>query len=471
MRSGGFEKLGLRLKALCEKIPAWKVFAFCSFIFVMTQYSDLLYWKFLKTPFFSDTNQYYSYLPATFIYHTANFKCPTEYYLISTPTKDLVPKMTMGVSVMESPLFAIGHFLAGKNEYPQDGYSPPYIWSIYFGIILYVFIGLWFLYRSLLMFFRPLISILTVFAVFYCTNLLFYTISLGTMSHSFLFSLYSVFLFATLKWQREGKQGYLVLASFLCGLCTLIRPSDFLLLLVPAFIGISNKESWKAKWSYLLSIKGTILLSVLVFALTVCPQFIYWKIHSGHFFFDTYVNEKFYFNDPQIRRFLFSYRKGLFLYAPIMVFAFLGFIPLYIRHRSVFWAVVIYNCLNIYLLSCWWDWTYSASFGNRAMIQSFAILALPLAAMFSWMIDSFAAWWKRTVAFSFVAYLVYFCFTLNLSMSHKFIGGWLHYSDMSKEAYWFVLKKDVMTGEDGEKLQKMFSPFQTEQMRRGLRDQ
>ncbi|HXC04790.1 MAG TPA: glycosyltransferase family 39 protein, partial [Bacteroidia bacterium] len=320
-----------------KKTSLWTVFALLSFFFLANNYNDLIYWKPWKKPFISDAAQYYSYLPASCIDKSHNTSNP-EIALIKTPNGGFVPKMSMGVAVMESPFFFLGDWIANHNEYEPNGYTPPYIWCIYFGTILYVMAGLWCLYHTLLLYFKPLPALLTVFAVFYATNLFFYTVSYGQMAHSFGFTLFCFFLYAAVRWQREKKSKYLFWCAFLGGLIFLVRPPDILLFIILPFLGVSNWNDLKDNFLFIWESRLKIVLAILLFLLTLSPQLIYWKIHTGHFYFDAYIGEHFFMTDPQLLNMLFSYRKGLIPYTPVMALAFIGFIPLYIRHRPLFWA-------------------------------------------------------------------------------------------------------------------------------------
>jgi len=450
----------------------WRCFILFSIVFVSINYSDLIYWKRQKTPFFQDTNQYYSYLPAAFIHHAVLFNCPADYWPVATPNGKAVSKMTMGVAVLESPFFFIAHVIANIDGYPDDGYSAPYIWANYWGVILYVFVGLLLLYQSLILFFKPLTAFLSVFSVFYATNLLFYTISLGQMSHAFLFFLYSAFLFFLLRWDKTNKARFLYLLAFIAGLIAITRPPDMILFILFPLLGVYNRQTMRIRLASLISERKQLLVAAVIFLLTVSPQLIYWKINAGQFFFDTYAGERFYFSDPQIINFLFSYRKGLFAYSPIMMLAFIGFIPLYIKHRSLFWAVLLFTGINIFVLSSWYDWTYSASFGNRAIIQSYAILIVPLAAFFELVTGMFRKEWINAIATFLIGVVIYCCMSLNITMTKAYKNGLIHYSDMSKEAYWYLFNKEQLPPEKLGELYKLYKPLDIEAMKLGQkRDQ
>ena len=62
------------------------------------------------------------------------------------------------------------------------------------------------------------------------------------------------------------------------------------------------------------------------------PQMIYWKEMTGRWLYFSYgSDERFFFGDPAIIKGLFSYRKGLFIYTPLLLFAFAGVISLWLK--------------------------------------------------------------------------------------------------------------------------------------------
>jgi len=444
------------MKNLRSRLTFWHLFLVVSILFLVFKYNQYGHWKDWKTPFVQDADQYYSYLTSTFIHHDSYFHFPNSYWLASAANGEAVPRYTMGVAVMEAPFFFSGDAIARLFNYPVDGYSPPYVWSICFGVMLYVFTGLYFLYRLLLFYTRPVISILVVAAVFYSTNLFYYTISWGVMSHSFGFTMFCIFLFSIIKFYKEKAVPFLFIAAFAAGMMTLIRPPDIIVLLIPLLLGIHSKDAFREWRLFLWSKKSYVVLASVLFLLTVCPQLIYWKLHTGQFLFYGYGDEHFYFKDPQVVNFLFGYRKGLIPYSPVMILAFLGFPVLYWKNRELFWPLFLFNVLNIYVLSCWWDWSFGGGFGNRALIQSYAALAIPMAALLNALFLAFKAQWMRRVSLVAITSVLLFFSTFNLWIIRKYMNGIIHWGYMTEEAYWFVMTKNKFTPEDKAALEKMY---------------
>jgi len=98
-----------------------------------------------------DVFGYYLYLPLKFIYHDLGLhdesivhsileqynNSETFYQAIRLPEGNHVMKYSMGLSILYSPFFFIGHIIAKLSGYAADGFSDPYQFSIFFGGIIY----------------------------------------------------------------------------------------------------------------------------------------------------------------------------------------------------------------------------------------------------------------------------------------------------------------------------------------------
>ena len=146
----------------------------------------------------------------------------------------------------------------------------------------------------------------------------------------------------------------------------------------------------------------------------------------------SYNNEGFFFARPRIIDGLISYRKGLFVYTPILSLAFAGMLRLPRRLREWSWAVAVFTAVDLYVVFCWWCWWYGASFGQRALIEAYAIWAIPMAAMLEWLLSGGRV---ATVAtLNAIAILV----CLNFLQAEQYWRGILHWDGMTREAYWSV---------------------------------
>lgn len=411
-------------------------------------------------PFSHDSNQYYSYLVALGIHGDLDFKFPNGYWLHKGPTGKMVQKMSVGVAIMEAPFFIVGHQIAKIFKYKTDGYSAPYSYSIAFGIILYVLIGLNWLRLSLLRFFSEYVTAITLIGVFLGTNLFYYTVSYGTMSHSFLFMLLSGIIYSTIKWHENYQNKYLWLGLFGCGLATAIRPTQGLMLLIPVLYGVYNWSTLKTKINTIRSLNFKLIIAAFVFLIPIFPQLLYWKLYAGSWFYFSYHDEGFFFNDPKIVEMLFSYRKGWLVYTPIMILAIIGMLFFRIKQLTFgFWTLTL---LGIYLMSSWWCWWYGGSYGMRAMIDFYPLFAFGLA--------GFAKQFEKSLTgkcLSIFILLIFLTHSIVETIQYKRIL--IHWDSMTKEAYFFKKLKVHFSQEERAEFNSLLCQPDSERAKLGER--
>ncbi len=161
---------------------------------------------------------------------------------------------------------------------------------------------------------------------------------------------------------------------------TLIRPTEILILLFPLFIYVSNLSEFKKRWQEIMALKWKLFIAIILFILPIIPQLIYWKIYTGQFLFFSYgSDEGFFFSDPKFYNVLFSWKKGWFIYTPLMIFSMIGLIMMFFKKQKMALAIFLYFIINLYLICSWWDWGYGGALGMRALVQTYAFLVFPLA--------------------------------------------------------------------------------------------
>jgi len=256
------------------------------------------------------------------------------------------------------------------------------------------------------------------------------------------------------------KNSHLPLMALTAGMIILIRPTDAFVLLFPLIFGVSNLKEFKKRVLTIIDRRGTFLLSLFLFSLPILTQMLIWKIFVGKFIHYSYHGERFFFNDPQIFNFLFSYRRGWLVYSPIMIFTIVGIILSYRRLKSFFPFLVITFCLNVYVLSCWWDWAFGGSFGCRPLIEFYAFLIFPLAVFIKWFLEKLPL---RSTMFGVFLILI----SLNIFQTWQYKMKMIHWVGMSKELYWFVFLKTTFTQEEVDKMISMLKIPNGEMMFRG----
>lgn len=385
-----------------------------------------------------DINYYYSYLPAAFIEHdvTLRFLDDTtrkdlagRYWHLDAPNGGRVFKMSMGMSFLYSPFFFAGHAYAHLRGKPTDGFSSPYQFFMSISGLCYMLLGLWFLRKILLMYFSEQVTSIVLLALGLGTNLYFYSVHEGPMSHAGNFFLFSLILYLTIQWHKAATWRRSILLGLSLGLVTLIRPTNILITLVPVVYNCYSIYSVRGKWQWMLTYYGKLICIGICFLLPWIPQLLYWKMVTGDWFYYSYGRESFYFARPYILETLFSFRKGLFIYTPVMLFAFAGLFLLRRRLPQFSSALWLFTALNIYVISSWWCWWYGGSFGMRAYIEMFALWSIPFAVLVEKILKyKFPA---RAVSLGIIAFFI--CF--NIMQSRQYWNGCIHWDGMNYKLY------------------------------------
>jgi hypothetical protein len=453
------------------KKPSAYLFVFL-IIFSVDRYNRWVNFDDGKFPFVFDVDQYYSYLNAAFIHHDLSFSFPNDYWSVNLPNGNHIPKVTMGMAFMYTPFFLLGHLIASLSDYPADGYSLPYKLCVHFGSIIYSLLGLWVCRKNLLLFFNEIVTFITLICIFLGTNLFYYTFGFGEMPHAYLFFLFSLFIFFSFKWIKGGQFTHLLGLSLTAGLVTLIRPTDCLILLFPLFAKVQDPGSFRQRLALLFSYRWSLFLAGGLFLFPFFLQMLYWKTYSGQWLFFSYGDqERFFFNDPQIVNFLFGFRKGWLVYTPIMFFALFG-IPFIRKYdKGLFYFIIAYLAITVYVLSSWWDWTFGGSFGCRALIQHYAFLAFPFAALAAWIFDLFGRKMiLRSAVRALTCVVFYLLISLNFKQSWQYKYGIISYNGMTRDAYFYILKQDSFGPKQFEELGKKLDIPKREYMLKGKRD-
>src|SRR5690554_5301460 len=92
-----------------------------------------------------------------------------------------------------------------------------------------------------------------------------------------------------------------------------------------------------------------------------------------------------------------------------------------------FWALLLFLPLFLYVTFSWWCWWYGGSFGARTLIDILPFMALPLAALITWMMQRK----MRAILLIIPAFLLY----LNQFQSWQYHHDIIHYDSMTWEGY------------------------------------
>ena len=385
-----------------------------------------------------DVTSYYSYLPAIFVHKDLKFEFLNnsevnyaekhQFWPETAPNGNKVIKTTMGMSVLYFPFFIISHIYSLVNDkVVANGFSKPYEIGLTFSSIFYMMIGLFFLAKVLSSIYDEKKVSILLFLVFLGTNLFYYATTEPCMSHVYTFSLASVFMYITMKIYEKNNWKFFIFLGLIYGLLFLVRPTNILFILAFLLYKIESFSSLNKRLYWLIQHYKKLTISIVISVLIGSVQFFYWKWATGNWFFNSYVGEQFYFNQPRIIEFLFSYRKGWLVYTPIFIFSFLGLYKMYVRKNPWFFSILIMLPVLVYLFSSWWCWWFGGGFGMRPMIDYYPLLIIPLGEILSTKIS-----YKKYILNFILAGVV----SLNLFQTLQRRNLVIHWDSMSKESYW-----------------------------------
>jgi hypothetical protein len=309
-----------------------------------------MYERFLKDG--GDAWGYYIYLPSAFVSgdlttleYIAEVRKGFSPWSIDTslnhlgvpelyiaPNGNPVIKYTSGVALMLSPFFILAHGIAWLSHYDADGFNPVYWLSMYFGVIVWVLLGMAVLYKTMVRYVRPGIALATLALIAIGSNLYYFLVYNSPMSHAPLFALYALLIWLTDRFYRQPRWTDAFGIGVLCGLITMIRPVELICVFIPLLWTI---KGLKDRWQFILRQYRYYLLAGVGFVLSLIPQLLYWKLTTGSWLYYSYGEEGFNFLNPRVWKGLTGFMNGWLVYTPLFLLSLPGLWYLYRQHRGV----------------------------------------------------------------------------------------------------------------------------------------
>ena len=375
----------------------------------------------------SDVKGYYGYLQALFIRHDLGEERPVWEY-VRYAGNGTLNKYFCGTSVMMAPWFLVGHAIAlADPDAPRDGLSVHEMRALSVGAWCYLLIGLLAL-RALLKrmgFAEPAVA-WTLIAIGLGTQLMQYGALQPGWSHVYSFCAVSLFLLASHRFGTGSGAYWLVVASALLGLIILIRPVNALVALaLPVVLGDALLPAHRA----IVRRPMMLVAAATVGAAIMFIQPLLWHAQTGLWLAYGYQGEGFHWNRPEIIKVLFGFRRGLFLWTPVLLLSMAGTCWLMMKDRIRGFGLLSYGAVNTYVISAWWIWYYGSGFGSRVFVDHYPVLALPIA----FVLRDASAGWLRIARGFIVA-----CCALLLFQLWQYNTGILHPESMDREKYAFT---------------------------------
>lgn len=340
---------------------------------------------------------YYDYLPATVHYQDIkrnhqNYQSESNLYkridsigreIYVTNDVYLVNKYPIGTAICMAPFFAITYSVYSILYDDFTCYEFPFQLTVWVSALVFVFLALIYL-RKLLSTYAIAISVIRWLQVLLliATPLTRYAHIESSMSHVYSLAVITATAYVARQFfSSPNRAGFLYACAGLAFIVLLRQVNGLVFLFLPFLAGSWASFSQGVQW--LFKHIGVLFMGILLAVLLVAIQPLFWWLQTGKFIIYSYTNEQFYFSNPYFVQILFGFKKGLFVYTPVLLLLFCGiyyFIKTKQWYLLVSWALpfIIAN----YVLSSWWSWFYGCSFGLRAYIDFypffFILIALAL---------------------------------------------------------------------------------------------
>ena len=336
-------------------------------------------WRYVLS---GDGKGYYAYLPKLFIDRDLTFTEAEQNFAAKTEN-GFINRFYCGTAILELPFFALAHLVASLSDYEANGYSLPYALLIGIAAIFYFLAGLYLLYKLLrekFQFTEP-VTLWVIILIALGSNLMYYTTVKGSFSHVYSFFLINAFLYQLHRTSEAVSSTRLAPTSLLLGLIAVTRPVNLLvILLIPAFF-----KNLPHFFSFLkpILVSRRAVVGLLFGGIPLFIQCLLWYVQTGSWIQWSYKQEGFYFTNPQLSEVLFGFRRGLFIYAPLLLLTLLGWMQMFRKNRfQAMWTGLFFTAF-VYVTASWWHWTYGDSFSIRPFVDITVVFALLLAFLLS----------------------------------------------------------------------------------------
>lgn len=373
----------------------------------------------------ADEIKYFVHLRSAWFDHDLDFSNEYEHFLQAdpkahgwlqgllaerSPTGRRLNDAPIGSAVLWAPFYLAADIVvltarALGSSVARDGFSPPYVWAVCLGSLIWGMLGLALTARICRLEHSTWASQRAVLGVWLATSLVFYLYITPPMAHANSF--FAVALFTWLWLAARGRSGVgrvpgngvlpqggprkargigrWVLLGAAAGLMVLVRELNWLMLIPLGFDELWHGwRRWRAEGVGALARR---LPGQAAFAATlvvvVLPQFLTYRALHGTYGPTPFVVEKFSPYPVHALEVLFSGFHGLYSWAPITLLATIGLALLFRRQPVVAVGLGLALAAQVLVIGSYSTWWGGASFGARRFINCTPIFAVGLAAVFA----------------------------------------------------------------------------------------
>lgn len=390
-----------------------------------------------------DAKGYYAYLPAVFIYNDLSYRFTDEmekkyypedgssakHFRMEQPNGTVANKCFPGAGIFYLPFFLLAALFSYLAGLPVDGYSVLFQWSVAASHLFFFLWGCQLLLSVMKkMNFNVYSRYGSILLILFASNSYYYLVYDFTVVHVFGFFGCSLLIWLCYAYKQTGQWRYIGWCIPVLAVLLITRPTNLMMVVIfPLFLSqeelkrLITPSNWK--WVYFL------MGLVVVF---IAP--LMWKLQTGNWLVYSYGEETMNLFRPHLVDYLFSYKKGWWLWSPFLFLAFVFGTIYFYREGWTKGVLFLFGIIGIaYVFSCWWIWTFGMGLGQRPMIDFYPILVIGLAGFLSRIR-------RKMISVLFLPFIA-----LNVIQAFQVRKGILPGGATTKERYWshfLQVKKD-----------------------------
>jgi hypothetical protein len=112
------------------------------------------------------------------------------------------------------------------------------------------------------------------------------------------------------------------------------------------------------------------------------PQLAFWMVVYGQPLAIPQGPGFMKWSEPALLLVMFSNRRGLVMWTPVIALSLAGLVPLFQRHRFIALSALLFFLISWYVNASVVDWWAGEAFGARRFLSCYAVFVLGLAALF-----------------------------------------------------------------------------------------
>jgi hypothetical protein len=345
-----------------------------------------------------------------------------------TKTGHVANHYSIGPAILWAPFLLPTHIVvlaAHHLGYPvePDGHSSPYLYVMALATALYGCAAVLLSFRLARQFTDEFCAILATLGIWLGTSLPVYMYVEPAWSHA-----HSAFTTALVLWYWNRTRGsaewkrWLIIGAF-CGLLLDVYYVNAIFLLPLALEIVAAVYKGLVDSNHVLVNCWLRDAAVWVSATFIAflPTLIVKKVLYGSVFNLGYT-EHWYLNSPAFWNVCFAAQHGLFVWAPILVPAFVGLYFLRRKDPVLVLSLAAVSVIFLYAIGCYEKWDGVKSYGNRFFVSLTPIFVLGLAASFS---QFLLAWNNPRGAKRRIVVFTVLAITWNLGLVYQWSAGLL----------------------------------------------